>query len=113
VLVNVSAPVRLPAGKRPKALVLTDERVSRWRVATERLTTSEASGEVLKQLEKAAQPPSSVKVWTPAQLGRFLVQAEVDRLYALYHRVAHCGLLRGKRAGCAGLTSTWTRPRSP
>ena len=37
ILVNPAALVKLPAGKRPKALVWTDERVQRWTAAVERL----------------------------------------------------------------------------
>lgn len=35
-------------------------------------------------------------VWTPTQLGRFLDAAHRDRLYALWHLVAHRGLRRGE-----------------
>jgi integrase len=38
-------------------------------------------------------------VWTPAQLGRFLDEAEGDRLYAFFHLVAHHGLRRGEGVG--------------
>ncbi|MDT5024803.1 MAG: hypothetical protein QOE61_1229, partial [Micromonosporaceae bacterium] len=44
-------------------------------------------------------PPSAVMVWTPAQLGAFLDQAEADRLYALFHLVAHIGMRRGEACG--------------
>jgi integrase len=38
-------------------------------------------------------------VWAPAQLGTFLDHATGDRLYALYHLVAHRGLRRGEACG--------------
>lgn len=41
-------------------------------------------------------PPSAVIVWTLAQLDAFLDQAEPDRLYALFHWVAHIGMRRGE-----------------
>ena len=41
ILVNPAALVKLPAGKRPKALVWTAERVERWRAANERLQASD------------------------------------------------------------------------
>lgn len=42
IVVNPAALVRLPAGKRPNALVWTDERVQRWQAAVERLDGAEA-----------------------------------------------------------------------
>ena len=56
-MVNAAALVRLPAGKRPKALVWTDERVQRWGAAVERLEAVEADDPAREQLEAAAQPP--------------------------------------------------------
>lgn len=76
---NPAALVKLPSGKRPKALVWTPERVKRW----------QDTGEL----------PSAVMVWTPAQLGAFLDTATSDRLYALFHLVAHRGLRRGEACG--------------
>lgn len=99
VLVNVASLVKLPAGKRPKALVWTEERVTRWREANERLQASRPSDPNRAALEEAAQPPSTVMVWTPAQLGAFLDHAHEDRLYALWHLVAHRGLRRGEACG--------------
>jgi len=96
IVVNPAALVRLPTGKRPKALVWTDERVQRWTLAVERLEAVEADDPAREQLEAAAQPPSPVMVWTPTQLGRFLDAAHNDRLYALWHLVAHRGLRRGE-----------------
>ena len=99
IVVNAAALVRLPAGKRPKALVWTDERVQRWEAAVERLAAVDADDPVREQLEAAAQPPSPVMVWTPAQLGAFLDAVAGDRLYALWHLVAHRGPRRGEVCG--------------
>jgi integrase len=76
---NPAAFVELETVRRPKGMLWTAERVARW----------EATGE----------KPSRVMVWTPAQLGAFLDQAEGHRLYALFHVVAHHGLRRGEAVG--------------
>ncbi len=78
---NPAAHVELPPAKRPKPLVWTHERVSRWK----------ATGEI----------PSPVMVWTPAQTGAFLdhTAAADDDWYALYHLVAYRGLRRGEACG--------------
>jgi integrase len=76
---NAAAHVELESAPRPKGLLWTDERVTRWR----------ATGEV----------PSPVMVWTPAQLGAFLDQAEGHRLYVGYHLISHHGLRRGECVG--------------
>ncbi|MCP9209316.1 site-specific integrase [Streptomyces sp. NEAU-Y11] len=76
---NPAAHVELESGKRPTGLLWTDERVRRWRATGER--------------------PSPVMVWTPAQLGAFLDEAEGHRLYAFYHLVAHHGFRRGEGVG--------------
>lgn len=76
---NAASHVELGPSARPKGLLWTAERVARWR----------ATGEV----------PSPVMVWTPAQLGAFLDEAESSRLYAFYHLVAHHGLRRGEGVG--------------
>ena len=99
ILVNPAALVKLPSGKRPKALVWTAERVERWRAAQERLDESDPGAPEREQLELAAQAPSPVMVWTPSQLGEFLDAAEADRLYSLWHLIAHRGLRRGEAAG--------------
>lgn len=96
VLVNPAALVKLPAGKRPKALVWTAERVERWRAANERLAACERNAPEREQFEVVAQPPSPVMVWMPAQLGQFLDSAHEDRLYAMWHTIAHRGLRRGE-----------------
>ncbi len=79
VMVNVASLVKLPAGKRPKALVWTHQRMQRW--------------------QQTGELPSPVMVWTPAQLGAFLDHASDHRLYGLYHLIAHRGLRRGEAAG--------------
>jgi integrase len=65
--------------RRPKAVVWTPERVEHW--------------------QRTGQVPSSVMVWTPEQTGRFLDHAVHDRLYPLFHLVAHRGLRRGEACG--------------
>jgi integrase len=99
ILVNPVALVRLPAGKRPKVLVWTDERMQRWAAAVRRLDAVDEDDPMREQLEVAAQPPSAVIVWTPAQLGRFLDVVHEDRLYALWHLVGYRGLRRGEVCG--------------
>ena len=76
---NPASHVELPSGKRPKALLWTDERVTHWK----------ATGNV----------PSPVMVWTPTQIGAFLDHAETDDLYALFHLIVHRGLRRGEACG--------------
>ena len=79
--VNPAAHVELPPTRRPKALVWTENRVQHWR--------------------KTGEVPSPVMVWTPDQTGAFLdhLHAAGDRLYALYHLIAHTGLRRGEACG--------------
>jgi integrase len=76
---NAAAHVELTSGKRPKAQLWTDERVTHWRETGSR--------------------PSAVMVWTPPQIGEFLDAAEGHRLYALFHLVAFRGLRRGEAVG--------------
>ncbi|WP_050512977.1 tyrosine-type recombinase/integrase [Streptomyces sp. JS01] len=76
---NPAKHVELEAGKRPRGLLWTDERVARWR--------------------ETGEKPSPVMVWTPAQLGEFLDAAEGDRLYAFFHLIAYHGLRRGEGVG--------------
>lgn len=76
---NVASFVELPAGKRPKPLVWTPERVARWQATGER--------------------PSPVMVWTPTQTGQFLDHAASDPLYPLFHLAAFRGLRRGELCG--------------
>ncbi|MFJ4908818.1 tyrosine recombinase XerC [Streptomyces sp. NPDC093249] len=76
---NPAAHVELEAGKRPKALVWTAERVLHW--------------------QRTGERPSPVMVWTPEHTGLFLDHAADDRLYALFHLVAFRGLRRGEACG--------------
>ncbi|MBF6048140.1 tyrosine-type recombinase/integrase [Streptomyces sp. NRRL B-1677] len=78
---NPAAHVELESGKRPKALVWTDERVERWR--------------------RTGEKPSPVMVWTSDQLAAFLDAAVGDRLYAFFHLIGHRGLRRGEGVGQA------------
>ncbi|WP_420034664.1 tyrosine-type recombinase/integrase [Streptomyces sp. cg28] len=78
---NPARHVELTPSPRPTGLLWTDERVSRW----------QETGEV----------PSPVMVWTPAQIGRFLDEADGHRLYAFYHLLNHHGLRRGEGVGQA------------
>ncbi|HZD16251.1 MAG TPA: tyrosine-type recombinase/integrase [Pseudonocardiaceae bacterium] len=85
--------VKLPAENRPPALVWTPERVNRWK----------ATGVT----------PSPVMVWTPAQTGQFLDRILGDRLYALFHLVAHCGLRRGEACGLRWIDTDLTPTHDP
>lgn len=78
---NAAQHVELAAGARPKGLLWTTERVARWR--------------------ETRRKPGPVMVWTPELLGEFLDAAEGDRLYALFHLIAHHGLRRGEAVGQA------------
>lgn len=75
---NPAAHVELAPGKRPKAVLWTDEPVAEWRRTGKR---------------------PKVAVWTPEQIGAFLDHAASDRLYALYHLLAFRGLRRGEAVG--------------
>ncbi|MEU0181377.1 tyrosine-type recombinase/integrase [Streptomyces sp. NPDC006207] len=76
---NAAAHVELEAARRPKPQLWTAERVARWR--------------------ETGEKPGSVMVWTPAQFGQFLDEAEGDRLYALFHLIGFRGLRRGEAVG--------------
>lgn len=100
ITVNPAALVKLASGKRPKALVWTDERVARWREAVTRLEANDdATGDKLAKLEAAAEPPSAVMVWTAAQLGTFLDASQEDEMYPLLHLIAFRGLRRAEACG--------------
>ncbi len=75
---NPAAYVDLQSGRRPKAVVWTEERVAAWRATGER---------------------PKVAVWTPEQTGKFLDHTRTDRLYPLFHLVAFRGLRRGEAVG--------------
>lgn len=76
---NPAAFVEVGTVRRAKGLLWTTERVARW--------------------QETGEKPSPVMVWTPAQLGAFLDAAESDRLYAIFHVIAHHGLRRGEAVG--------------
>ncbi|MFJ2580005.1 tyrosine recombinase XerC [Kitasatospora aureofaciens] len=76
---NPAEHLEMDSGKRPKAVLWTEQHVQRW------LQTGEK--------------PSPVMVWTLPQLGEFLDAAEEDRLYAFFHLVAFRGLRRGEGVG--------------
>jgi integrase len=76
---NPAAHVPMEAGKRPKALVWTEERILHWK--------------------RTGEKPSSVMVWTPEHTGLFLDHVAQDRLYALWHLIAFRGLRRGEACG--------------
>ncbi|MGC9538538.1 site-specific integrase [Streptomyces sp. UG1] len=76
---NPASWVELDSGKRPKAVLWTAQHVEHWR--------------------KTGEKPSAVMVWTPAQIGAFLDEAEENRLYALFHLIAFRGLRRGEAVG--------------
>lgn len=69
--------VEPPRVVRPKPMVWTGERVTRW--------------------ERIGVVPGPVMVWTPQQCGAFLDHAEQaqERLYPMFHLVATRGLRRG------------------
>ncbi|MCY7341969.1 MAG: site-specific integrase [Pseudonocardia sp.] len=75
---NPASFVELASGKRPKAVLWTDERIAEWRRTGKR---------------------PKVAVWTPEQTGAFLDHASADRLYALYHLLTFRGLRRGEAVG--------------
>lgn len=76
---NPAPNVELPAVKKQRPLVWTEERVERW--------------------QQTGKIPGKVMVWTPTQCGAFLDYAERERLYPLYHLVATRGLRRGEVCG--------------
>lgn len=76
---NPAQYVELASGKRPKAMLWTEQHVEHWR--------------------KTGERPSAVMVWTPSQIGQFLDEAESNRLYAFFHLIAFRGLRRGEGVG--------------
>lgn len=81
VTVNVASLVKLPGGKRPRALVWTVEREARWREA---VAAHIAAGKTPAEARELAPRPSPVMVGGLTSSAR----AAGDRLYALYHLVA-------------------------
>ncbi len=105
---NVAKDVRLPSGKKTKARVWTAARIAAFDAECRR----RAEEGHAKRTRHRKQPiqvtfkewsttprPSPVMVWTPAQTNVFLTTARQDRLYALYHLIAHRGLRRGEAVG--------------
>ncbi|MEV0277819.1 hypothetical protein AB0I22_15770 [Streptomyces sp. NPDC050610] len=76
---KLAAHVELEAGKRPKALVWTEERILHWK--------------------RTGEKPSPVMVWTPEHTGLFLDHVAGHRLYARFRLVAFRGLRRGEACG--------------
>ena len=102
--VNVAKLVKLEAGKRPKPLVWTEDRVRVWQARLDReveaARTAAGGGSVNALPIWLSLPrPSKVMVWTPEQIGRFLDSAAEHRLYALFYVVAFTGLRRGEVCG--------------
>ena len=75
---NPAMHVEVPTGRRPRAVVWTDDRVAAWK-------------------RTGVRP--AVAVWTPEQAGAFLDRAQHHRLYAVYHLIAYRGLRRGEAVG--------------
>jgi integrase len=105
---NVAKDVRLPSGKKTKARVWTAARIAAFdaeclRRAEERHAKRTRHRKQPVQVtfkEWSTTPrPSPVMVWTPAQTNVFLTTAREDRVYALYHLIAHRGLRRGEAVG--------------
>lgn len=70
--------VELPSGRRPKAVVWTDARITHWQVTGER---------------------PRVAVWTPQQTAIFLHCHRQHPLYVLFLLITLLGLRRGEAAG--------------
>ncbi|WP_017622932.1 tyrosine-type recombinase/integrase [Nocardiopsis chromatogenes] len=77
--VNAASHVALESAPRVRPMVWTADRVKHY----------QATGKV----------PSPVMVWTPEQTAAFLLRARRDRLYPLFHLIAHKGLRRGEAVG--------------
>jgi integrase len=75
---NPASEIALPRGRRPRAVVWTDDLIAEWRTT-------------------GTRPP--VAVWTAAQTARFLASCREHRLYAAYHLIALRGLRRGETIG--------------
>ncbi|MEU9838361.1 tyrosine-type recombinase/integrase [Actinomadura sp. NPDC048032] len=101
---NVAKLVKLEAGKRPKALVWTPDRVAAWQVRYERevdaaRTAADGRPVNVMGIWQSQPRPSKVMVWTPEQTGVFLDRAARHRLYALFYLAAFAGLRRGEVCG--------------
>ncbi len=75
---NPAAHVELASGRRPRAVVWTDDRILEW--------------------QRTGVRPA-VAVWTPQQAGAFLDRATSHRLYPMSHPIAYRGLRRGEAVG--------------
>jgi integrase len=75
---NPASEIALPRGRRPRAVVWTEDLIAQWR-------------------RTGVRPP--VAVWTAAQTARFLASCREHRLYAAYHLIALRGLRRGEAIG--------------
>jgi integrase len=75
---NPAQAVQLPAYRRPRAVVWTEELIARWRESGER---------------------PAVAVWTAPQVAAFLNASGEHPLYAAFHLIAFRGLRRGEVAG--------------
>jgi hypothetical protein len=84
---NPAQHVELPSGRRPRAVVWTDERVAEWR-------------------RTGVHP--AVAGLDPQQTGTFLDAAADDRLYPIDHLISYLISYRDcvgeRRSGCAGST---------
>lgn len=104
VTVNVAKLIRMGAGRRPKPVVWTPDRVRVWSDAY--TAALDEAGEPAGsrstrafKLWRSLPRPSKVMVWTPEQTGVFLDAATHYRLYALYHLMTFAGLRRGETCG--------------
>jgi integrase len=75
---NAASEIALPRGRRPRAVVWTDDLIAQWR-------------------RTGTHPP--VAVWIATQTARFLASCREHRLYAAYHLIALRGLRRGETIG--------------
>ena len=75
---NPAQHVEVRPGRRPRAVVWTDEQIESWK-------------------RTGIRP--AVAVWTAEQTGRFLDAAQPERLYPLFHVIAYRGLRRGEAVG--------------
>ena len=114
ITVNPARFVELDSGKRPKAVMWTDEHVAAWKEnreeralvaidldAARHRRDHSAIARLETQLDRLddAERPSAVMVWTPEQTGEFLDGIQDDRLYPLFHLIAYRGTRRGETCG--------------
>ena len=114
ITVNPASFVELDSGKRPKAVMWTDEHVAAWKEnrqqralvdsdldAARKRRDHSAIARLEAQLDRLddTERPSAVMVWTPEQTGEFLDGIQDDRLYPLFHLIAYRGTRRGETCG--------------